>query len=436
MMDNVTIGYVGIGGLLVLMFSRMPIGFVMGIVGFGGFCLLRGTSGGFALLDTIPYRTVANYSLCTLPLFILMGQFTLQSQMSGELFNTMRVWLGRLRGGLAMAAIGGCAAFAATSGSSMATTATMAVASLPHMKKYNYDPSLATGSIASGGTLGILIPPSVGFIIYGIVTEESIGKLFIAGILPGILLTALFILTILIITKFNNKLGPPGPSTSLMEKVSSIKNVWPVVVLSCLVIGGLYGGVFTSTEAGAIGASGALIIGLAKRRLSYRSIRDSILETGSLSAMIFIIIIGAVIFSTFLTASTIPAKLAASVARLSVAPIYILLAILLFYIILGTFMDITSGLLLTLPVTFPLIIKLGYDPIWFGVISVLILEIGLITPPVGLNVFVMKGVAPDVPIITIYRGIIPFFLAMLVCLALLILIPEIATFLPSVMYTY
>jgi tripartite ATP-independent transporter DctM subunit len=365
-----------------------------------------------------------------------MGQFTLQSQMSGELFNTMRVWLGRLRGGLAMAAIAGCAAFAATSGSSMATTATMAVASLPHMKKYNYASSLATGSIASGGTLGILIPPSIGFIIYGIVTEESIGKLFIAGIFPGILLTALFILTILIITKFNNELGPPGPSTSLKEKVLSIKNVWPVVVLSCLVIGGLYGGVFTSTEAGAIGATGALIIGLVKRRLSFRGIRDSILETGSLSAMIFIIIIGAMIFSTFLAASTIPGKLAASVASLSVPPIFILLAILLFYIILGTFMDINSGLLLTLPVTFPLIIKLGYDPIWFGVISVLILEIGLVTPPVGLNVFVMKGVAPDVPIITIYRGIIPFFLAMLVCLALLILIPKIATFLPSVMYTY
>ena len=435
-MSNITIGYIGIGILLILLFSKMPIGFVMGLVGFGGFCFLRGMAGGFALLDTIPYRTVANYSLCTLPLFVLMGQFTLHTKMSGELFNTMRVWLGRLPGGLAMAAVGGCAAFAATSGSSMATTATMAVASLPHMKKYNYASSLATGSIASGGTLGILIPPSVGFILYGIITEESIGKLFIAGILPGLLLTALFILTIFILTKINKRVGPPGPSTSIKEKIWSLKDVWPVLVLSVLVIGGLYGGFFTSTEAGAIGATGALIIGLLKRRLSWRGFLDSVLETGSLSAMIFIIIIGAMIFSTFLTASTIPASLAGSVSKLPVPPVVILLAVLAFYIILGAFMDINSGLLLTLPVTFPVVMNLGYDPIWFGVVSVLILEIGLVTPPVGLNVFVMKGVAPDVPILTIYQGIIPFFFAMLVCVFLLILFPKIAIFLPSVMYTY
>lgn len=432
-MSDVTIGYIGIGTLLILLFSRMSIGFVMGLVGFAGFCFLRGMEGGFALLDTIPYRTVASYTLCTLPLFILMGQLTLHSEMSGDLFKTMRIWLGGLSGGLAMAVIGGCAAFAATSGSSMATSATMGVASLPHMEKYNYAPSLATGSIASGGTLGILIPPSMGFILYGVITEESIGKLFIAGILPGILLAALFIMTIFILTKLDKRLGPPGPPTSIIEKILSLRGVWPVLVLSLLVIGGLYGGIFTSTEAGAIGAFGALVIGLIKRRLTFRLFLESVLETGRLSAMIFIIIIGAMIFSTFLTASTIPSGLAASVARLPVSPIVILLGVLLFYIILGTFMDIASGLLLTLPVTFPLVMDLGYDPIWFGVISVLIFEIGLVTPPVGLNVFVVKGVAPDVPIFTIFRGIIPFFFAMLFCVALLIVFPKIATFLPSVM---
>lgn len=332
-----------------------------------------------------------------------------------------------------MAVIGGCAAFSATSGSSIATSATMGVASLPHMKKYNYAPSLATGSIASGGTLGILIPPSMGFILYGIITEESIGKLFIAGILPGILLTALFILTIFILTKLDKRVGPPGPSTSIIEKILSLKGVWPILVLSALVMGGLYGGIFTSTEAGAIGAFGALIIGLIKRRLSFSLFLKSVLETGRISAMIFIIIIGAMIFSTFLTVSTIPSGLAASVAGLPVPPIVILLAVLLFYIILGAFMDIISGLLLTLPVTFPLVMDLGYGPIWFGVMTVLIFEIGLVTPPVGLNVFVVQGVAPDVPIFTIFRGIIPFFFAMLFCVALLIVFPKIATFLPSVM---
>ena len=402
-MTSTTIGIIGVIVLLILMFSRMQIAFAMGIVGFVGVCVLTNIQSGLALLDTIPYRMSSGYTLSTLPLFILMGQFAWKAGMSEELYETMRIWLGRLPGGLAMATIGGCAGFAATSGSSLATAATMATVSLPQMRKYGYNLALATGCIASGGTLGILIPPSIGFILYGIITEVSIGKLFIAGIMPGILLSLLFILTIFIITRIDPSAAPPASATTLRDKILSLKSIWPIVIIFVLVIGGLYGGWFTSTEAGAIGASGALSIGLIRRRISRQAFVEAILETGKVTAMIFIVIIGASILSTFFAASDIPYHLANYVAALPVPPVVILVIILLFYIILGALMDIVSGLVLTMPIVFPVMLDLGYDPVWFGVIFVLMFEIGVITPPVGINVFVIKGVAHDVPLATIFQ---------------------------------
>ena len=432
-MSSIAIGTVGIIALVIFLFARMPIGFAMGIVGFLGFWWLRDWTGAVALLDSIPYRTVANYVLSTLPLFILMGQFAFKSDIGDDLYKTMRIWLGRLPGGLAMATIGGSAGFAATSGSSIATSASMAMVALPQMRKYEYDIAMSTGCIAAGGTLGILIPPSMGFILYGVVTEESIGKLFLAGILPGILLTFLFIITILMLTLMNSKMAQPGPSTTLKEKLSSLKGAGPALILFIVVIGGIYGGIFTSTEAAAIGAFGALVIGITRKKLSLNAFFDCLLETGSVSAMIFFILIGATIFSRFLTMSNIPSSLAMYVTALDVQPSIILIAILVFYLCLGTFMDIASGLLLTLPVIYPIILDLGYDPIWFGVITVLMFEMGLVTPPVGLNVFVIKGIAQDVPIETIFRGIVPFLLAMILCVIMLIVFPQIATFLPMIM---
>ena len=433
-MTSTTIGIIGVIILLILMFSRMQIAFAMGIVGFVGVCVLTNIQSGLALLDTIPYRMSSGYTLSTLPLFILMGQFAWKAGMSEELYETMRIWLGRLPGGLAMATIGGCAGFAATSGSSLATAATMATVSLPQMRKYGYNLALATGCIASGGTLGILIPPSIGFILYGIITEVSIGKLFIAGIIPGILLSLLFIATIFIITRIDPSAAPPASATTLRDKILSLKSIWPIVIIFILVIGGLYGGWFTSTEAGAIGASGALSIGLIRRRISRQAFVEAILETGKVTAMIFIVIIGASILSTFFAASDIPYYLANYVAGLPVPPVVILVIILLFYIILGALMDIVSGLVLTMPIVFPVMLDLGYDPVWFGVIFVLMFEIGVITPPVGINVFVIKGVAHDVPLATIFlRGIVPFFMAMLVCVLLLVLFPQISIYLPGIM---
>jgi tripartite ATP-independent transporter DctM subunit len=432
-MSATTIGIIGVIVLLVLLFSRMHIAFAMGIVGFAGICVITDIQSGLALLDTIPYRMSSGYTLSTLPLFILMGQFAWKAGMSEELYETMRIWLGRLPGGLAIATIGGCAGFAATSGSSLATAATMATVSLPQMRKYGYNLALATGCIASGGTLGILIPPSIGFILYGIITEVSIGKLFIAGILPGILLTLLFMLTIFIITRMDPKSAPRAAPSSMHQKIVSLKSVWPIAILFILVIGGIYGGWFTSTEAGAIGASGALVIGLARRRISRKSFVEATLETGKVTAMIFIVIIGASILSTFFAASDIPSHLANAVAGLAVPPTVILTIILVFYIFLGALMDIVSGLVLTMPIVYPVMLDLGYDPIWFGVIFVLMFEIGVITPPVGINVFVIKGVVNDIPLATIFRGIVPFFLAMLVCVIVLILFPAIATYLPGIM---
>lgn len=432
-MTPTVIGLIGIGILLLLFALRVPIAFAMALVGFVGFAYLCGLRAALGIIGTVPFRTVAHYSISVIPLFILMGLFIFYAGVSRELFAAAYKWLGWLPGGLAIATITACAGFAACCGSSPATAATMGAVALPEMHKYNYDSALATGSIAAGGTLGILIPPSVLLILYGIMTEQSIGKLFISGILPGILLAALMIVAIYIKVGRNLHLGPPGPKTNLKEKLISLKGIWTILILFSLVMGGLYLGLFTPAEGGGIGACGALLVMLVKRQLNWQNFTRSLIDTGKTTAMVFAIVIGAMIFGYFLAVTKIPMNMADFVAGLAV-PRYVTLGIiLLVYLVLGCVMDALAMILVTIPIFYPLVIALGFDPIWFGVIMVIVAEMGLITPPVGVNVFIIAGVAKDTPLFVIFRGIFPFLMAMIVSLTILIFFPQIVLFLPSLM---
>jgi len=432
-MTPLTIGFIGIGVLFILLFSGMPIGLVMGLVGFAGFAYLRGFDVALGVLQTVPYTTFHDYNLTVVPLFVLMGSFAFYAGLSKDLYDTVHSWLGHFRGGLAMATVGACASFAAISGSSLATAATMGTVALPEMKRYNYSPALATGAIAAGGTIGILIPPSVGFIVYGIITEQSIGKLFLAGFIPGILEAVFYMVTIWIICKRNPLLGPPGPSTSFINKIKAFKNTWVVLLLFVIVIGGIYFGVFSPTEAAGIGAFGAFIFAIARRKLGWQAFKGSFVETGRTTAMIFVILLGAMILGYFLAVSRLPFELASIIGGLPINRYIILVIVLFFYICLGCVMDSLAMILITVPIFFPLILALGFDPIWFGVIVVRVSEIGLITPPVGLNVYIIKGVAKDVSMGTIFRGIFPFLIADICHVALLVAVPQLALFLPGMM---
>jgi C4-dicarboxylate transporter DctM subunit len=429
----INIGLIGICIMLVLMLFRLPIGFAMALVGFVGFYYLSSLQGAFSVVGMEPFAAVSTYSFSVLPLFILMGQFAFASGLSAKLFNLAHKWLGHLPGGLAMATIGGCAGFAAVSGSSIATAATMGSVSLPEMKKYNYAPTLATGCIAAGGTLGILIPPSGCMIVYGIITEESISELFIAGIFPGILLAILFMVTIYIIAKMNPKLGPSAPMASLRERLTMLMTCGDLVILFLLVMGGLYIGFFTPNEAGAVGAFGAFIIGLVRKKLSMKAVGTALVETIQTTAMVFVIIIGAMVFNRFLAVTTIPFVLADIIGELPVPPYATVIVIFFIYLVLGCFIDTMAMMLLTMPIFFPVILAINIDPIWFGIVVVIVSEMGMITPPVGMNVYVIQGVAKDVPLQTVFRGIIPFLIPMLVCTAILMVFPQIALFLPGTM---
>ncbi|MBW1802998.1 MAG: TRAP transporter large permease [Deltaproteobacteria bacterium] len=432
-MDPLFAGFIGIGVLVLLLFSGMPIGFVMGLVGFLGMAYLSGSKPAFTLLSTVPYATMASYSLSVIPLFILMGEFCFFAGISQELYYAVHKWLGQLPGGIAMATIAACAGFAAISGSSPATAATMGAVALPEMKRYKYDPALATGSIAAGGTIGILIPPSVILILYGILTEQSIGKLFLAGFIPGVLEALFYLAVIYILCKRNPQMGPRGPRTGLKEKVVSLKGTWVVLVLFFVVIGGIYLGVFSPTEAAGVGAFGAFVFALVKRKLTGRTFADSILETGKTTAMIFIIMVGAMILGYFFAVTRLPFELANMIAGLAVNRYIVLGIILIVYVFLGCIMDPLAMVLLTVPIFFPLVLALKFDPIWFGIIIVRVVEMGAITPPVGINVFIIKGVAKDVSMYTIFRGIFPFLVADILHVILLIAVPQIALFLPALM---
>lgn len=428
-MSTLEIGLIGFGFLIILLICGMPIGLSMGLVGFLGFACIAGITPGLGVVRNTLYSTVASYTMSVVPLFMLMGQFAYYSGLSQDLFRAAYKWLGHFRGGLAMATIAGCAGFGAICGSSLATGATMCSVALPEMKRYNYDIKLATACIAAGGTLGILIPPSIIMVIYGILTEQSIGKLLIAGIVPGILLSSLFMVTIYIVCRIDPALGPSGPPVRLREKLGAVKNTWHTLCLFILVMGGIIFGLFTPTEAAAVGALGALLIALARGGLSRKNFTNCLLETGTMTGMAFIIVIGAMIFGYFLTVTKIPMLMAETIAGLQISKYVVLILVLLVYAVLGCLMDSFAMIVLTVPIFFPLIQSLGFDPIWFGVIMVIITEMGLITPPVGLNVYIISGMS-NVPLETVFAGIWPYIIDMIIMLAILIVFPDIALFLP------
>jgi len=432
-MSSEMIGILGIMVLFLLLFFRVYIGIAMAVVGFIGFSYLSGFKTALSLFGMIPYGTASFYTLSVIPLFVLMGQFAFHSGMSEDIYKAVYRWLGHLPGGLAMATILGCAGFAAICGSSLATAATMSTVSLPEMEKYNYDKGLATGSIAAGGTLGILIPPSIGFVIYGILTEESIGKLLLAGILPGIILTILYILSIYVVCKINPHMGPPGEKASLKEALVSMLGTWRILLLFFIVMGGIYLGVFTPIEAAGVGAFGAFLIATTRKKMSFSKILMCLHSTMKTTAMIFLILIGAEIFTLFLGVSKLPMMMVEVISGLALNRYIILTAILLLYILLGCVLDGIAMIILTIPILFPVILDLGFDPIWFGVLMVIVLEMGLITPPVGMNVYIIKGVARDVPIGVIFKGIVPFLIATFVALIIMLIFPEIALYLPTQM---
>ncbi|PKN71546.1 MAG: C4-dicarboxylate ABC transporter permease [Deltaproteobacteria bacterium HGW-Deltaproteobacteria-12] len=432
-MDPLIVGVAGILMVLLFLLLGMNVGFAMGTVGFLGFSLLTSFGTGISMIGMVAYKTGSSYTLTVIPLFILMGLFSNSSRMGYELYQAVNRWIGFLPGGLAMATVLACAAFAAISGSSLATAAIMGMVALPEMKRFNYDNALAIGCVAAGGTLGILIPPSTIMIIYGLLTEQPIGTLFIAGILPGILLTCLFLGTIYIMTKRNPLLAPAGPSFPWRDKFSALKGTASVLFLFALVIGGLYMGWFSPTEAAGVGAFGALIVALVKRRMTGKDLFAALQETALTTAMVFTILIGANILGYFMTVSQIPESLSRLIVSQGLNRYLVMSIICTLYIILGCLMEGMAIMVLTLPVVFPLVMQLGFDPIWFGVIVTLFIEMGLITPPIGVNVFIVGGIVKEVPMYAIFRGVMPFFIAMIICLIILMVFPQIALFLPRTM---
>ena len=432
-MSPIAIGVLGIVALLFLLAMRMPVGVTLVVVGTTGFAAVSGWQGALGLLGASPFQHSFNYDLSVIPLFVLMGHFAMISGMSSDAYAAGQRWVGHWRGGLASATVVACAVFASVSGSSVASAATMSSVALPEMRKRNYDPRLATGCVAAGGTLGILIPPSTGFIVYALLTEQSIGRLFLAGVVPGLLLTALFVITIWLVTWFRPAMGPSVPKASLVERILALRQVASLLGIVVIVLGGMYVGVFTPTEAAAVGALSTMLLAIWRRRLTLANLTDTLMQTTRTTAFIFLILIGAHLVSPFLAVSQVPSTLSAAIGYLDVPRETILVLLLALYTILGMFLEGFAMLVLTIPIVFPAIMDLGYDPIWFGVVMVIVLEMGLISPPVGVNVFVVKGFAEDVPMRQIFAGILPFWAAMLVCLLLLVLFPQIALWLPNSM---
>ncbi|MFT5363478.1 MAG: tripartite ATP-independent transporter DctM subunit [Dinoroseobacter sp.] len=433
-MTPLAIGLIGIGCLFLLLLVRVPVAFAMLLVGFFGYWILNNLRSAGGLLLTESFSTVFNYNLIVVPMFVLLGNISSAAGFSRGLYDAAFAWIGRFKGGLASASVAGCAVFAAVSGSSVATAVTLGKVALPEMKRHGYADSLATGSIAAGGTLGFLIPPSTGFVLYAILTEESIGRLFMAGVLPGLLLTMLFIGTIWIVSTLNPSAGPRGEVVPLVQRFHVLAQAAPLLLVIVMSIGGIYFGVFTPVEASGVGAAMVILLAFAKRRLSLAAFKDAVLSTLLTSAMLYTIVMGAHILNPFLAITGIPAALGEGLTGLGLGAYGTLAVILLAYLVLGMFMDGLSMLVITIPIVFPVITGLGFDPIWFGVVVVIVIEMGMITPPVGLNVFVVRSVAGDVPLTTIFRGVFPFLLAMILGLLLIIALPGIALFLPNTMF--
>jgi tripartite ATP-independent transporter DctM subunit len=434
-MSKATAGIVFMGLLFFLLFGGMPIGFAMGLSGFLGLVIVY-PSLKPALMNVgmASYNKSADYLLTVVPLFVLMGELAYQSGISNDLFNTANKWLGRLRGGLAISSVAGCAGFAAVCGDSLATAVTMGTIGIPEMRKKKYSLRLATGCLAAGGTLGILIPPSVGFIFYAIVTEESIGQLFVAGLMPGLLLAVLFILTIWIMSRFRPETAPPGESTTFKEKIFALKGVVGMLILFILILGGILAGFFSPVEGGAVGAVGAFIYALLTRRMSWKMLRVALEDTLKITTKLLMILIGVGILGYFLAVTRLPFVLADFVTGMEVSRYFVLLGVIVLFMILGCLLNVIPMILLVLPTIFPSIVALGFHPVWFGVVCVITMEMGQITPPIGVNVFAIGSVAQDVPMVEIFRGIVPFFFGMVLTVILLIIFPQIALWLPGIFF--
>ena len=437
-MDPTLVGIIGISLMVIIFFTRMPVAYVMTLLGFLGFAYMISIPGGLALLSRSIYEVFSSYGLTTIPLFILMGQLAFNSGISRRLYDTAYKFLGSTRGGLAMATISACTAFGAVCGSSPATAATMATVGLPEMRRYRYADELSTGAVASGGGLGMIMPPSVVLIVYGVLTEQSIGALFVAGILPAIVMTLLFIICIYLLCLVSPEQGPRGDRFTWLERIKSLSGMGDTLSVFILVMGGLFIGLFTPTEAAAVGAFGVLAVAVVRRQITWQGFVKSLYETLRTSCMVMLLIAGAVVFGKFLAVTRIPFNIAAWIGGLDLPSFLILAAIVLVYFLGGCVMDALALVMLTIPIFFPVIIDLGYDPIWFGVIIVLVTQMGVITPPVGINVYVVYGVSQSViggvPLEAIFKGITPFLIAVVIGIILMTLFPQIILLLPTLMY--
>lgn len=423
----------GLVAVLVLMLLRLPIAFAMALIGTVGISAIIGWGPAFAMMGQVSFDTVLSYELSVVPLFVLMGNFVVRAGLSDEMYEASYSWLGQYRGGLAMATIVACGGFSSVCGSSLATAATMTKVAMPPMRRYGYAESLATGAIASGATLGILIPPSVVMVVYGIMTQTDIGALFIAGIIPGVIGIAFYVFAVAAVTRVNPELGPPGPAVSFRRKLQATRGVLGVTMLFVVVIGGIYLGIFTATEAAGIGAAGSFFLALFRKALTWRSLLAVLEETAATSAMMFFVLIGALIFSNYVNLAGLPNALTEWVGASELSPLVVILGILVIYIALGCVLESMSMVLLTVPIFYPVVQALGFDGIWFGILVVVVTEISLISPPVGMNVFVLRSVLPEVSTKTIFKGVMPFLASDFVRLALLVFVPSIVTFLPSLM---
>jgi len=430
-MSTDAVAIIGFAALFAMMLLRVPIGMAMGLVGVTGFGYVVGGYPALKMVGQTSMRTVTDYTFGVIPMFLLMGAFVSNSGMSRELFRAANSFLGHLRGGLGIATIAACGGFAAISGSSVATAATFSTVAYPEMRRYGYPQSFATGVIAAGGTLGAMLPPSTVLAVYGIITEQDIGKLFIAGILPGLLAASMYICTVVIIGLVKPDFLPRTPVHDWKERLDGLRNIWAMLLLFVFVIGGLYGGLFTPTEAGGMGAGGAFLIGVLRGRLDGKEIRRSLLQATRTAAAVFTVLIGALLFGYFLTVTQTPQKVTEFLTGLGVGRYGVLALIMLMYLVLGCLMDSLAMVILTVPIIFPVVTHLGFDPIWFGVIIVMTVELGLIHPPVGMIVFVIKSVVQDVSFTTIFKGVLPFIITDLIRLLILISFPIIALWLPS-----
>ncbi|OED42170.1 C4-dicarboxylate ABC transporter permease [Chromatiales bacterium (ex Bugula neritina AB1)] len=435
-----TASIIGFSVLLALVLLRVPIAFAMGVVGFAGFGILVSWSAAGAMVAGTAYETGVSYTLSVVPLFVLMGNFVTRAGLSDELYTASHKFLGHKRGGLAMATVVACGGFSAVCGSSIATAATMARVTIPSMRRYNYSDALATGAIASGGTLGILIPPSVVLVLFGVMTETDIGKLFVAGLLPGLLGVLLYLVAVRLTVWINPAAGPPVDKAPWVDRIAALKSTWAVLGLFLLIIGGIYGGIFTPTEAAGIGSAGGFLIALFRGKLNLKVLLEIFVETVQTTAMLFFVLIGAIIFSNFINYADMPTLLIDWISSLNVAPLTVMAVILLIYVLLGCILESLSMILLTVPVFYPLVSELVFPNvppdmvmIWFGIVVVVVTEISLITPPIGMNVFVLKAMLPDVETKTIFKGVTPFWILDIVRLALLVLVPSISLYLPSLM---